>query len=218
MDTVIAIFALLSAVILPVDVQQAGFLSPISQQQERVLAQHQLDLTQRHPTASINQVFVDNILLSLRYLKGSASLPPDWENIRQPFVVSFTLQPGETFAFHPKVPPKTSKPAVTMNSRFFIQEGYRTAGGIGGNGVCHLASFINWAASQAGLEVKARVNHNFAPVPGIPRQFGTTIFYPHPAKNLYLKNTLNFPIIFTFQATPQKITLAIFQNSASGLE
>jgi len=68
---------------------------------------------------------------------------------------TFSLNPGEVFAFHANVLPEFENPVITMNSKFYIEEGYKAIGGLGGNGVCHLASLINWVGSEAGLEVTA---------------------------------------------------------------
>ncbi|NIO20081.1 MAG: hypothetical protein GTN76_04890, partial [Candidatus Aenigmarchaeota archaeon] len=92
-------------------------------------------------------------LLSLHYLKGDVELPVNWGEVREPFVVSFTLQPGEIFAFHDNVLDEYVNPKVTMNSEFMTDEGYKSVWGLGGNGICHLASLMNWVAVEAGLEV-----------------------------------------------------------------
>jgi len=194
---------------------------------EPVLAQHELDLTTRLPNEYGSQVFADNILLALHYLKGDqeefkldsdkAYHPSnmDWEAIREPFEVSFTLEPGQVFAYHENALPEFKENlAVTMNSRFYVEEGYKSLAGLGGNGVCHLASLVNWVASEAGLEVTAKVNHDFYPVPGVPKEFGTSIRYAEVGhnsqnQNLYIKNGFEEPVTFEFKADNEKVTLVI---------
>lgn len=200
---------------------------------EPVLARNVLDLTTRLPSQYGSQVFADNILLALHYLKGDEGdfkLDPekpyhpanmDWEHVREPFEISFTLEPGEVFAYHENVLPEFDPPSasrrrriVTMNSRFYIQEGYKSLAGLGGNGVCHLASLINWVASEAGLEVTAKANHNFAPISGVPKEYGTSIRYAETGhnsqnQNLYVKNGFEEPVTFEFEADSQKVILTI---------
>lgn len=214
MNTIIlGVMTLASTIVLSATQSAVALLSPLSTRQEKVLAEHVLELKNREKSPFVNQVFADNILLSLHRLKnGSTSLPVDWEKIRQPFEVSFTLQPGESFAFHKNVAKEFSQPTISMNSRFFTDEGYKAVGGLGGNGVCHLASLITWVASDSGLEVVAKTRHNFAPVPGVPEQFGTSIRSQSPVQNLYIENNQEFPVVFRFEADPQVIVLKILQG------
>lgn len=211
--SILSLIMFLSAAVWPKAISEAIPVAPAPIRQEVVLAQQALDLTTREPGAFANEVFSDNILLALHYLKGDiGSLPLDWEEIRQSFAVSFVLEPGETFAFHDNVLPEFPPPAMTFNSRFFIEEGYRSVGGLGGNGVCHLASQINWVASGAGLEVTARASHDFAPVPGVPKENGTSIRSQQASQNLYIKNDFDFPVIFIFEVDSQIINLKILQG------
>jgi hypothetical protein len=117
---------------------------------------------------------------------------------------------NEVFAFHGNVLPEFANPSVTTNSRFFIEEGYKSVAGLGGNGVCHLASLINWTASEAGLEVLALANHNFALVPGVPKEYGTSIRSQNKNQNLYIKNNFNFPVTFEFKVDDQMVVLMIY--------
>ena len=71
----------------------------------------------------------------------------------------------------------------TMESQFMTDQGYRVISGLGGNGVCHLASLINWAASEAGLAVEARADHSFARIEGVPREYWTSIRYSQSGGN-----------------------------------
>lgn len=176
-------------------------LSPLAQAKEVVLGERQLDLSKRHPDAQINDVFEFNILLFLENLD-----------------YGFTLEPGEFFAFHDQVLPELGDQAlITGPSRFSSQESYQTTLGLSGNGVCHLASLINWAAGEAGLETVARVSHNFAPIPGVPRKYGVSIRTLPEAtsnqnQNLYLKNTLDYPVKFVFNVEEEKVEIKVIKE------
>jgi len=186
---------------------------------ERLLAQASLDLSHRWPQAEINQGFTDNILLSLHYLKDSAdknSQDVDWEKVRQDFEISFELAPGEIFAFHKNVLPEyKGKNLKTMGSEFVTNQGYKYIGGLGGNGVCHLASLMNWVASEAGLQVEAPTRHNFATIAGVPKEYWTSIRYQENGgnsqnQNLYIVNNFDFPVEFRFEKKGQELSLKIY--------
>lgn len=199
----------------------------VYQAQSQIVSERKLDLTDRWPDEYGNQVFADNILLALHYLKQERyqreekyqknQKEIDWEEIRKPFEVSFELKPGQMFAFHPNVAPEYADAVVqTMNSRFYTDEGYKSFGGLGGNGVCHLASLINWVASEAGLEVIALVDHNFFPIPGVPKTYGTSIrFAPTGGnsqnQNLYIRNNFDVPVRFVFAVNSNSVDLKILR-------
>lgn len=193
-----------------------------------LLAQKELDLTTRQRDRYVNEVFSDNILLYLHYLKGDADVAinnqlattgqkvMDFEKVRQPFSFRLTLLPQEVFSFHPDVLPELKdKLKVSAPTTFKSSEGYRFVAGLWANGVCHIASLINWAAQEAGLKVTAKVNHDFAPIPGVPREFGTAIYYMEgssPAnrqQNLYLENIYDFPVTLNFVVTDTKVIITI---------
>lgn len=196
-----------------------SFLSPFEALVPTVpvaVAEKSLDLTTRYPDPWVNGVFRDNILLTLHFLAGDVKEKPDWEKIRQPFEVSFTLAPGEIFAFHENVLPEFEDRVVkTTGAHFNWQDGFKSDGWLTGDGVCHLASLMNWVASEAGLRVVAHVNHDFLPVPGVPREYGTSIFWLPSGgwrsqnQNLYIENTFDYPIKFTFEITPDKVVLTL---------
>lgn len=216
-ETLIAI-----ATFTNISLSSLGVATPSSNiAKEEVLAKQELNLTNRIPNYPYgNQIFADNILLSLHYLKGDVwddkEKDIDWEKIRQPFEVSFTLNPGEAFAFHNNLLPRYKDSVVlTGNSRFFVEDGYKSLNGLGGNGVCHLASLINWAAKEAGLESISFVNHDFSPVPGVPREYGASIFYTQDSgansqmQNLYVKNNFEEPVEFEFKVDEKKVILTV---------
>lgn len=195
--------------------------------QAEVLVQKDLPLGTRHSNEGVSRVFADNILLSLHYLnqdvdsfkKDKEKAPAgniDWDKVREPFEISFVLKPDEVFAFHGNILSEyQDKARITGNSQFSYGDGYQAVAGLYGNGVCHLASFINWTASEAGLEVKAPVNHDFYPVPEVPREYGTSILYwPDNGRNsanqnLYLRNNFDCPAFFTFNFDGENLGLKI---------
>jgi hypothetical protein len=217
-EQILALATLVSTTILPTSESATPLLSPIPEyllvvnQREIILAEESLDLTIRDEEPQASQGFADNVLLALHYLEGEVELPVDWKEIRQPFETSFTLQPDEIFAFHDNVLPEYSKPVVTMNSEFMTYEGYKSVWGLGGNGVCHLASLMNWVASEAGLEVVAPNNHSFAPVPGVPQEYGTSVRSQSSNQNLYITNSLEYPVVFKFVVDSQKVNLILLKG------
>lgn len=188
-----------------------------------VLVEKSLNLDNRQPDPWVNEVFADNIVLTLRYLasqgdtlQGRPANERDFKKIRESFEISFTLQPGETFAFQGDVLPEFKDKVIkTTNGKFNYEQGFRSSGYLMGDGVCHLASFINQAAREAGFEVVAPVNHNFAHIEDIPREFGTSIYYMpgnhnlNAQQNLYVTNTLGGEVTFTFEVEQDKIDLKI---------
>lgn len=223
-EQLLALATIVSTLVLPASPSAQVLLSPIPKHllvtniKEQVLAEHSLDLTLRDQDTRANQGFGDNILLALHYLKGD---PPaggqvNWEKIRAPFETSFTLQSGEIFAFHDNVLPEFSPPAggplVTMNSEFLTTEGYKSVWGLGGNGVCHLASLMNWMASEGGLMVVAPNKHNFALIPGVPREYGTSIRSQSANQNLYIRNNFAYPVTFVFKTNNREVDLKIVKG------
>jgi vancomycin resistance protein YoaR len=119
---------------------------------KEILASQTIDLAKRDKNSFVNQVFKDNILLALSHLD------------------SFVLQPGEVFAFHDNfLDEYEDKVVKTVGSEFNANEGYRSSGLVVGDGVCHLASLMNWVASESGLAVQAEVDHDFRSIPGVPK-------------------------------------------------
>lgn len=197
------------------------FSTPISNGRQ-VLAEKSFSLTNRYPNPWVNEVFVDNMALTLHHLKSEVVKPPTdqegWKKIKEPFEVSFCLKPGETFAFQDDIYPEFKNKVIkTTRANFNSQQGFRSSGWLVGDGVCQLASFINWTAREAGLEVLAPTNHDFAPIPDVPKEFGTSIFYQPGAtldnaqQNLYVTNNKDKEITFNLALTQDKLTLAILE-------
>lgn len=214
----VALFSFIS-----IGLTNPGFISPlpetvVEEQKIEVLAEKEMDLTDRYEESQfVNEVFRDNIILSLHYLDGrEKNKQVDWDEIRKPFTVSFILQPGEVFAFHDQVLDEYKDKVVkTMNSKFYADEGYKNSGYIYGDGVCHLASLINWASSEAGLVVEAPANHNFRLIPDIPKEFGVSIRYADyglntQRQNLYVVNNLDNNVNFSFEVSETKVKVIIW--------
>jgi VanW like protein len=156
-----------------------------------VRAEREFSLTDRYPDPGVNEVFRYNILHTLSLMNSKS--------------YSFTLNPGKVFAFHEDVLPEfKGKVTQTMNAHFNYTDGFKSDGYLTGDGVCHLASLIYWAAKDAGLSALAPTNHSFANIPEVPKEYGVSIYY-NPAthdsnaqQNLYITNTFDKPVEFAF--------------------
>ena len=209
-EQIIGVIALITTVLSPPQQNVQPLLAPLPtvgkiqeiQEKEEVLAEHFLDLNTRSASDQINEVFKYNILLAINY-----------------YDYYFFLEPEEVFAFHANIRPEFADlPVKTGWTYYTAKEGYRTILGLPGNGVCHLASLMNWVASEAGLEVTAPVNHSFAPIPGVPKEYGTSIKYlPQGGnaqnQNLYIKNTLGFPVKFVLETDEGGVSLKILRQN-----
>ena len=182
------------------------------------MASHKMSLENRYENAYVNDVFKDNILLTLRYLEGSVSGADkiSWEDVQKPFKYEFSLKPGQIFAFHDTILPEYAGSIVkTTNAHFNYQDGFKNDGYLYGDGVCHLASLIYWVAKDAGLEVVSPVNHNFADVPEVPKEYGVSIsfrpneVYRSALQNLYITNNKEMPISFVFEYDGEDLNIAV---------
>lgn len=189
--------------------------TPVQQAPQHYLGGYVFSLADRYGNDFVNTVFKDNILLTLAYMRGyTVNGSVNWADIEKPFTYSFTLKPGEVFAFHQDVLPQfAGKVVKTTNAHFSSAEGFKSDGYLVADGVCHLASLMNEAAQNAGLEVLAPTNHDFAVIPEIPRQFGTAIYFmegqqgANALQNLYITNNKEKPvsIVFTYDGTKLKV-------------
>jgi hypothetical protein len=100
---------------------QAGMLTlPLlptfeqSAEQNTVLATRSLSLENRHAVPYVNEVFADNILLTLSYMSGRISHPDqiNWDIVRQPQEHEIVLKSGEVFAYHDGVMSQYSQDVV----------------------------------------------------------------------------------------------------------
>ncbi|MBI2595864.1 VanW family protein [Candidatus Daviesbacteria bacterium] len=183
-----------------------------------ILAQHSISLSNRQPDKFVNNVFKDNILLNLNYMDDVITNRSqiDWAQIEKNSQFSFTLKPGEAFAFHDDVLDKyRGKVVKTTNAHFNFSDGFKSDGYLAGDGVCHLASLIYWAAKDAGLETQSLVNHDFAAIPEIPREYGVSIFsmpgdqLRSAQQNLYITNNRQKDVSFNFEYRDDKLKLSV---------
>lgn len=177
------------------------------QQGQVELGSASMSLDNRFGYKLTDNPYKDNILLYLAYLSGKVKKGDtvDWNKIRQPFILQFDLEPGQRFAYHDLIDPKYQENvAITAHTNFGASDGYKYSEGLYGMGVCHLASLINWAALNAGLESIAPTNHDFFPIPEVPKQYGVAVYASPDAQvvsekqNLYIKNTLDSKVTFKF--------------------
>ena len=191
---------------------------PALHPKEKILSAHSISLTNRQPNKWVNDVFKDNILLNIAYLRGTVKPTEkvDWDSVNKPFTYEMVLKPGEIFAFHDNVLPEYKvKDLKTTNSHWNTKEGFRSDGHLIGDGVCHLASLIYWAAKHANLASKEQSNHDFATIPQVPKEYGVAILYltgqysVNQKQNLYVKNDKSNPIVFVFSYQNSKLEVAV---------
>jgi hypothetical protein len=185
-----------------------ALISPITTKPASIeLASREMSMDNRYPVASVSKVFKENILLNIAYLDGRVTSSKDinWSKVTESYRSEFTLKPNEVFAYHNGVLPQyKGKVVLTTNTRFNQQDGYKTDGYLYGDGVCQLASLLNWAAKDAKLDVYAPANHDFAMIPEVPKEYGVAIYFDpndpgHSAsRNLYITNNQDKPITFVF--------------------
>lgn len=173
----------------------------------KVLSSVHYSLADRYSNSFVNDVFSDNILLTLAYMEGKVKegQAVAWNKVKAPGIYKLVLKPGQTFAFHNEVFDKyKGKVAATTNAHFSSREGFKSDGYLIGDGVCHLASFMNVVAKEAGLNVEAPMPHDFATIADVARKDGVAIFYrPDDAatsqlQNLYITNNKPKTIAFVF--------------------
>lgn len=189
---------------------------------QKTLSTRELSLDQRHSAKSVNEVFKKNILLNLAYLNGSVSNKGDisWDKLtNQPIEFSFILKPGQTFAYHQDILPQFNDSlSLTTNSYFGPGQGYLFSGFLYGDGVCHLASLINWAAQDANLDVLVPKKHSIAHIPQIPDQYGVSIYIDPTTgvgenNNLYITNNKDTDIEFKFVYQNDNLEVSVIQTA-----
>jgi len=187
---------------------------------QNLLAQKEISLDNRYPDKFVNEVFKDNILLNMAYLNGTVKSVKDikWDEVTKPFKYEFKLDPSKTFAFHSDVENKYQDSLVkTTNAHFNFTDGFKSDGYLFGDGVCHLASLLNWVAKDAGLSVEAPTNHNFANIPDIPKEYGVSIYNLPNSKgsntlqNLYITNNQFKTIAFRFEYQNNKLKVSVVE-------
>lgn len=188
---------------------------------EKVLAKREFSMEKRYGNEFVNGVFKDNILLNAVYIGGKmkVSASPDWKAVQKPFTGSIVLAPNETFAYHKDVLPEyKGKPVKALDLHFGADQGFKSDGYLMGDGVCHLASLINWAARDAKLDVVSPTNHDFANIAQVPREYGVAI-YSMPGneagnaqQNLYVTNTTKKPIALKFSFDGKNLAVAVVEQ------
>lgn len=187
-----------------------------------MLANRQISLEKRNVNEYVNSVMRDNILLNLAYMDQRVKEPSDinWEEINKPFKSKFRLDPNKTFAYHEDVLAQhKGEIELTTNAHFNFQEGFKSDGYLVGDGVCHLASLIYWAAKDAGLITHAPTNHDFAPIPEIDKIYGVSIYsmpgqpLANAQQNLYIKNSRTEPVELEFDYDGHNLKLSILKKS-----
>ncbi len=186
---------------------------------EPKLAQHSMSLQNRYPeNRSVNEVFKDNILLTIAYMDRKITDPKaiDWYELNKPFTSEVVLQPNEVFVFHDDVLPMyKEKTFKTTNAHFNFQEGFKFSGALFGDGVCHLASLMYWVAKDGGLDANAPVNHDFRNIPEVAKEYGVSIYSmpgqtgTNAQQNLYITNTLRKPVVFRFVYDGKNLTVSL---------
>ncbi len=187
---------------------------------QHVLGSENMPMNDRYSNSYVSNVFKENILLTMAYMDGTmkSGSQVDWNKVEAPFTYTFTLNPGQTFAYHDQILPQyVGKVVKTTGAHFGSSEGFVSDGYLVADGVCHLASLINWVARDAKLDVNAPTNHNFAVIPDIARQYGTAIYYSPDApgssqlQNLYVTNNQNKPVEFVFTYKNDVLNLKILE-------
>lgn len=180
-----------------------------------VLASRSFSMEDRYNNKFVNDVFKDNILLTMAYMDKTVTSAADlnWAKVEAPFHHEFTLKPGDVFAFHDGILPQyKGKVTVTTGMLFNSEEGFKYDGDLVGDGVCHLASIINWAARDAGLTSYAPSNHNFAKINEVPKEYGVGILAPSPYGNLYVTNNKTVPVTFSFDYNGTNFKVSVLES------
>lgn len=183
------------------------------------IASEKLSLTNRYPDKYVNDIFRKNILLALLFLKSENKPIKDTDiSSEATYEYSLRLEPSEVFAFHDDVLPKyAGKVTKTTGAHFNYSDGFYFSGMYYGDGVCHLASLMHKAAKEAGLTVEAPTRHDFAVIPDIEPEYGTSIFYTpgsyeaNSLQNLYITNSQSEPVNLVFTYSEDQVKFAIYK-------
>lgn len=209
---------LTSIILTAVLLTNVATAKPIVNSTTKVVAEKQFSLNDRYSVASVNEIMKKNILLNLAYMAGAVTKKSDidWNKVTSAFHYERTLNPGEVFAYHMNVQKRyADKLAFTTNSHFNSTEGYLSDGYLYGDGVCHLASLLNWAAQGAGLKTYVPKDHrSVAHIPEIPDDYGVSIYINMADgvganNNLYITNTKDSPVIFNFDYDGTNLKISI---------
>ncbi len=189
---------------------------------EKIIGQKQFSLENRYPVKSVNEVMKKNILLNLAYLNGTVAKKADidWDKVTSPFHFEKTLEVGKTFAYHDIVKKDyAGKVAFTTNTVFNAADGYLNDGYLYGDGVCHIASLINWAAIDAGLKTEVPKDHrSVGPIPDVPDDYGVSIYVNKSSgaganNNLYITNTKTNPVTLHFDFDGENVKVYVTEKA-----
>lgn len=206
MNNIIA--AILALFLVAKPVNKLPVTIPIVQTSpEKILASRQISLETRYAVSSVNEAMKKNILLNLAYLSGTVKTKTDinWNNLKKSTEYSFVLRPNESFAFHDSILEEYKESVVkTTNAHFNSKEGFVSDGYLVGDGVCHFASIIYWAAKDAGLEALRTKSHSIAKIQEVPDEFGVSIYVDPRSgfgarNNLYIRNNSEHDVKFRFE-------------------
>lgn len=195
------------------------FATPSAKPEVHTLGSREFSLEKRYPDKWVSGIFKDNILLNIAYLRGIVhGSEINWSEIEKPFHYEFRLKKEEVFAFHDDVLPNyRGKVVKTTGAHFNSSEGFKSDGWLIGDGVCHLASIINWAAKDAGLDVLAPTNHDFAAINQVPREYGVAIYNvpgqssSNELQNLYIRNNKNEDISIAFDYNGDNLKVSVIK-------
>lgn len=202
--------------LLSVNTKQLSLPAP-----EAVIGERSFPMSDRYGNEYVSNVFKDNILLTLSYLSGKSSNGKgvNWDEVEKPFTYDVTLQKGQIFAFHDTVLPQyDGKVTLTTHAHFNSTEGFKSDGYLVADGVCHLASLINWAARDAGLDVVSPTSHDFAVIPDVPAKYGVAIYDTPDAKgssalqNLYITNNKEHDVTIRFTYDGTKLDVKVLEK------
>lgn len=186
---------------------------------QHVLSERAFSLEDRYDNKAVNDVFKDNILLTLAYTRGAVHEKTTMDEVRKPFAFDLTIPKGTVFAFHDDVDSKFSEKTIkTTNAHFNAQERFESDGYLYGDGVCHLASLIYWAAKDAGLSAIAPTNHDFMGIPEVPKEYGVSIMSvpgqhsSNSLQNLYITNNQQKDILFHFSYDGENLKVTVVEG------
>lgn len=224
-NIVLSITFLLSTWLSPINNAQVSgenLVAAVSETrvEQRLLSKQALSLKNRHSNKQINEIFSKNILLNLAYLSGEVSNKNNlnWQNVLRSQEFSIALQPNQVFAYHDHVLPEYGQNLIkTPKTYFHAKDGYLSSGYLFGDGVCHLASLLNWAALSAGIETYVPKSHSIAKIPDIDEEYGVSIYVVETEKesgtknNLYITNTKSTPIEFKFIYNHEQVIIEVYE-------
>lgn len=219
-ELIVTIFTLVSGLTQSPALQPIsnGLVSVAQKPKEQVLARREFSLEKRYAVESVNEVMKKNILLNIAYLDGRVASKQDiaWDEVVKPFHSEFVLEAGKTFAYHEIVRNEyKGNLALTAKTNFNASDGYLSDGYLYGDGVCHLASLMNWAAQDAGLNVVVPKDHrSVGPINEVPDEYGVSIYKDAAANigannNLYITNTKDEAVKFHFNYDGEQLAIYV---------